>query len=150
MDEIKLGILDTKVTRRKFMAGVGGLTFSFTLGGTLMGRLSEAGAQAQAVRFNTWVSIAGDNAITVTIPIAEMGQGALTSLALILAEELDADWPMVKTEYSPPVPKTYGNYHPLFNGVMLTAASISVPGYYNSMRMAGAQTRRMLMESTAR
>ena len=77
------------------------------------------------------------------------GQGVLTALPLILAEELDAEWSKVKTAWAPPVMKIYGNPHPLFNGVMLTAASVSVPGYYMPLRMAGAQARRVLLDNVA-
>src|SRR5262249_3772420 len=119
----------------------------FTFGG-LLGRVSEVVASENA-RFNAWVSIDTDGTVTVMMPAAEMGQGALTALPLILAEELDADWAKVRSQYAPPIPKIYGNYHPLFNGAMLTAASVSTPGYWMSMRMGGAQARRLLLDNVA-
>ena len=143
------GILETTISRREFLAGVGGLTFSFALGGGLFGRASEVLAAEPGVRMNAWVTIGTDDIVTIMVPGAEMGQGILTSLPLILAEELDADWSKVKMEFAPPIPKIYGNYHPLFNGTMLTAASISVPGYYMPLRMAGAQARRVLLDAVA-
>ncbi len=148
--KIDQGILDTAISRREFLAGTAGLTFSFALGGSLLGRASEAPAAEQAVKMNAWVTIGVDDTVTIMLPGAEMGQGIMTSLPLILAEELDADWSKVRAEYAPPIPKIYGNYHPLFNGTMLTAASISVPGYYMPLRMAGAQARRVLIDSVAR
>ena len=78
-----------------------------------------------------------------------MGQGVLTSLPLILAEELDADWSKVKTEFAPSNPKVYGNYHKMFNGAQITVASVSVPGYFMPLRMAGAQARRVLLDNVA-
>jgi isoquinoline 1-oxidoreductase beta subunit len=144
------GILDTRVSRREFLAGATGLTFSFALGGTLLGRASEVLAAEQAVKMNAWVTIGIDDTVTIMLPGAEMGQGIMTSLPLILAEELDADWSKVRTEYAPPIPKIYGNFHPLFGGTMLTAASVSVPGYYLPLRMAGAQARRVLLDAVAR
>ena len=78
-----------------------------------------------------------------------MGQGVFTSLPLILAEELDADWSKVKTEFAPANPKVYGNPHELFKGAQITAASVSVPGYFMPLRMAGAQARRVLIDSVA-
>lgn len=143
------GILETTVSRREFLAGVGGLTFSFALGGGLLSRPSEGLAAEPALRMNAWVTIGTDDIVTIMVPGAEMGQGILTSLPLILAEELDADWSKVKMQFAPPIPKIYGNYHPLFNGIMLTAASISVPGYYMPLRMAGAQARRVLLDAVA-
>jgi isoquinoline 1-oxidoreductase beta subunit len=131
------------------MKAAGALTFAFTFGGGLLGRASEVFASENA-RFNAWVTIAADGTVTVMMPAAEMGQGALTALPLILAEELDADWSKVKAEYAPPIPKIYGNYHPLFNGAMLTAASVSTPGYWMSMRLGGAQARRVLLDNVAR
>jgi isoquinoline 1-oxidoreductase beta subunit len=144
------GILETKISRRGFMAGLGSLTFSFSFGGALLGRMSDALAAEGGAKFNAWVSIATDGTVTVMVPPSEMGQGVLTSLPLILAEELDADWAKVKAEYAPPIPKIYGNYHPLFNGVMLTAASISTAGYWTPLRLGGAQARRVLLDNVSR
>jgi isoquinoline 1-oxidoreductase beta subunit len=138
-------LLETKISRRAFLQTTGALTFSFTF----FGQATKALAQDGAAKFNAWVSIAGDGTVTVMVPVAEMGQGALTSLPLILAEELDADWSKVTMQYAPPVAKVYGNYHPLFQGAMITAASISTPGYWNSMRTAGAQARRVLLDNVA-
>jgi isoquinoline 1-oxidoreductase beta subunit len=152
---IDLSILNTTVSRREFLAGAGGLTFSFTLGGGLLGRAADmlvgaAEAAEGSLKFNAWVTIDPDDTVTVMVPVAEMGQGVLTALPLILAEELDADWSKVKTAYAPPIPKIYGNPHPIFNGAMLTAASVSVPGYYMPLRLAGAQARRVLLDNVAR
>jgi isoquinoline 1-oxidoreductase beta subunit len=138
-------ILETKITRRAFLQTTGALTFAFTLGG----RATNALAQDGASRFNAWVSIGGDGTITVLVPVAEMGQGAATALPLILAEELDADWSKVTYQWAPPIAKVYGNYHPLFGGAMITAASISTPGYWTSLRLAGAQARRVLLDNVA-
>jgi isoquinoline 1-oxidoreductase beta subunit len=82
-------------------------------------------------------------------PSAEMGQGVMTSLPLILAEELDADWSKVKAEFAPANPKVYGNPHEVFKGAQITAASVSVPGYFTPLRVAGAQARRVLIDSVA-
>jgi isoquinoline 1-oxidoreductase beta subunit len=143
-------MLETTISRRGFLKAAGALTFAFTVTGSLAGRVAEAFAADDPAKFNAWVSIAPDGTVTVMMPAAEMGQGALTSLSLILAEELDADWSKVTTQYAPPIPKIYGNYHPLFRGAMLTAASVSTPGYWMSMRMGGAQARRVLMDNVAR
>jgi isoquinoline 1-oxidoreductase beta subunit len=142
-------LADTAVSRRGFVKGAAGLTFAFTLSGGLAGRLTEAVA-ADGAKLNAWVTIGTDNTITILCPMAEMGQGVLTSLPLILAEELDADWSKVKTEFAPANPKVYGNPHELFKGAQITAASVSVPGYYMPLRMAGAQARRVLLDNVAR
>ena len=49
-------------------------------------------------KLNLWVKIASDGQTTITVPSSEMGQGVNTSLPMILAEELDADWEMIRTE----------------------------------------------------
>jgi isoquinoline 1-oxidoreductase beta subunit len=144
---IKNGSVKTSISRRGFVAGSAGLTFAFTLGG--LGRLPEAIGATGPTKFNAWVSIAADNTVTILCPAAEMGQGVYTSLPLILAEELDADWSKVKIDFAPANPKIYGNYHELFKGAQVTAASVSVPGYYMPLRMAGAQARRVLLDAAA-
>ena len=136
------------VSRRSFVAGAAGLTFSFTLGASLTGRLSEALA-ADGAKLNAWVTIGTDGTVAILCPAAEMGQGVLTSLPLILAEELDADWTKVKTEFAPANPKIYGNPHEVFKGAQITAASVSVPGYFTPLRLAGAQARRVLIDNVA-
>ena len=137
-------IPDTGISRRGFMKTVGGLTFGFTLSGPIAEALA-----AESARFNAWVTIGADNTVSVMLPVSEMGQGILTALPLVLAEELDADWSKVKAEYAPPIPKIYGNYHPIFAGAMVTAASLSVAGYATPMRIAGAQARRVLLDNVA-
>ncbi|MFZ0068676.1 MAG: molybdopterin cofactor-binding domain-containing protein [Pseudolabrys sp.] len=145
--QIRNGSIDTSISRRGFVAGAAGLTFAFTLGG--MGRGGEALGATQPTKFNAFVSVAADNTITIICPSAEMGQGVYTSLPLILAEELDADWSRVKTEFAPANPKVYGNYHRLFEGAQITAASVAVPGYFTPLRMAGAQARKVLLDAVA-
>ena len=63
-----------------------------------------------------------------------MGQGVLTALPLILAEELDADWSKVKCEFAPGNPRVYGGAHKMFPGAQVTLASVSVPAYYMPLR----------------
>ena len=144
---IKNGSLDASISRRGFVAGAAGLTFAFTLGG--LGRGAAALGATEATKFNAFISIGADDTITIVCPAAEMGQGVLTSLTLILAEELDADWSKVKTEFAPNNPKLYGNPHRLLGGVQATVASASVPGFFMPLRMAGAQARKVLIDAAA-
>src|SRR5208282_899478 len=85
--------------RRDFIKGATGLTFAFALGGGVLSRTGEAIA-ADASKLNAWVTIGADDTVTILCPAAEMGQGVWTSLPLVLAEELDADWTKVKVEYA--------------------------------------------------
>src|SRR5919201_3993574 len=146
-EDINQGSVATTLTRRGFVGGVAGLTFAFTLGA--VGRVPHALSATQAARINAWVTIGTDGTVTIVCPAAEMGQGVMTSLPLILAEELDADWSKVKAEFAPANPKTYGNPHEVFKGAQITAASVSVPGYFTPLRVAGAQARRLLIDSVA-
>ncbi len=119
-----------------------------------LGANSRAGAAALASRRNgkalsPWVSIAEDGTITLMSPATEMGQGSMTSLPLILAEELDADWQKVRIVPAPPNAAIYGN--PNFGGVMMyTAASNAVTAYFRPLRIFGAQVRRVLLDNAAK
>ena len=114
----------------------------------MLGRASEAFA-AEGAKLNAWVTIGADGTITIMLPDAEMGQGVLTALPMIIAEELDADWSKVKCEFAPGNPRVYGGEHKMFPGAQVTLASVSVPGYYKPLRIAGAQARRVLLDDVA-
>ncbi len=96
------------------MVGAAGFTFGIAAG--LPGVLKLAGGEAQAaskdVVVNAWVTLSTDGTVAIMAPAVEMGQGSLTSLPLILAEELDADWSRVRIVPSPASDKIYGN--PMF------------------------------------
>jgi isoquinoline 1-oxidoreductase beta subunit len=147
---INKGSLDTSISRRGLMKGGAALTFAFTFGGAMLGRLADALAQDAGAKLNAWVTIAADNTITILCPSSEMGQGVLTALPLILAEELDADWSKVKCEFAPGNPKLYGGVHKMFPGAQVTLASVSVPSYYIPLRTAGAQARKVLLDNVAK
>ena len=139
-----------QTTRRGFLAATGGLTFSAVLGGVgLAGVAGAQSADATKLQPNAFVTINADDTITIVAPVAEMGQGTLTALPLLVAEELDADWSKVKTEFAPPNPKLYGNPHPILNGGQASLASIAVPGYFTPLRIAGAQARAVLLQAAA-
>ena len=143
------------ITRREFMVGATGLTFGVLLPGCTSLRSMEpqeamlaAAPATSAQPFNPWVSIATDGAIYIQSPAVEMGQGSLTSLPLIVAEELDADWAKVRIVPAPPDDKLYGN--PGFGGQMYTAGSNAVRSYFQPLRTFGAQVRRVLLDNAAR
>ncbi|PYN18741.1 MAG: hypothetical protein DMD99_26875 [Candidatus Rokuibacteriota bacterium] len=143
------------ITRREFMVGAAGLTFGVLLPGCAglrtmepQGAMLAAAPATSAQPFNPWVSIATDGAIYIQSPAVEMGQGSLTSLPLIVAEELDADWAKVRIVPAPPDDKLYGN--PGFGGQMYTAGSNAVRSYFQPLRTFGAQVRRVLLDNAAR
>src|SRR5262249_42344835 len=96
-----------------------------------------------------WVSIAEDGTLTLMSPASEMGQGAMTSLPLIIAEELAADGQKGRILPAPPTAAIYGN--PAFGGLMMyTAGSNAVTAYFRPLRTFGAQVRRVLLDNAAR
>jgi isoquinoline 1-oxidoreductase beta subunit len=104
------------------------------------------GALAQSAgRLNAYVTIAPDGAVTIMMPAPEMGQGVNTTLPLIVAEELDADWAKVKVQQAP-VDAAYN--HPVFRG-QYQVASLTTRGYWMPLRTAGAQARRVLLDAAA-
>src|SRR5258706_14264530 len=136
------------MNRRRFMVGAAGLTFGIATGLPTLLDAGAAHAAAADLTLNPYVTISADGTIAIMSPAAEMGQGSLTSLPLILAEELDADWSKVRIVPAPPIEKLYGN--PGFNGLMYTAGSFAVNGYYTALRTFGAQVRMTLLENAAR
>ena len=136
------------LSRRQVMIGAAGLTFAVALA-----RLEDALAAAPSAEMagrplSPWVSIATDGSISIMSPATEMGQGSTTSLPLIIAEELDADWSKVRIVPAPPIEALYGN--PGFAGQMYTAGSNAVTSYFRPLRIFGAQVRRVLMDNAAR
>lgn len=95
---------------------------------------------------NAFIRIAPDNTITFVIKHFEMGQGATTGLATILAEELDADWAQIHTEYAPANVTLYKN---LFFGAQGTGGSTAIANSWEQMRQAGATARAMLVSAAA-
>jgi isoquinoline 1-oxidoreductase beta subunit len=144
---------DFPLKRRDFLVGVGvsglGLVFGLDLKPAL-GAAAEVDEAATGAGVKmAWVRIAPDGAITIMAPSAEMGQGTTTALAVVFAEELDADWKKVAVESSPANDAIYANPLPFFFGMMVTAASTAVMGYYKNMRLYGAQARRVLLDAAA-
>src|SRR6202171_5550395 len=136
------------LSRRGFLEGSAGLTFALSIPGALLMRpaaaLAEGGAPAA---LGAWVTISPDGAIVLAIPVAEMGQGSLTGLAMVFAEEMDADWSRVSTTYPPVKPEIFGN--PIFGGQMVTYGSGSIRGYWDKVRLQAAAVRNVLMQAAA-
>ncbi|MDX1940928.1 MAG: molybdopterin cofactor-binding domain-containing protein [Saprospiraceae bacterium] len=144
---------DTSISRRKFLTAVGGITFAVTAYAMFPKRSTDASsnkgeASSLGNKISAWVHIRPDGRITIYNPAAEMGQGSMTALPVIFAEELDADWSDVHIEFSPIEPKIYGPG--AWGGRMMTVGSRAVSGYYESLRQAGAQARYVLMANVAK
>src|SRR5712691_3833567 len=141
--------MNNHFNRRDFLkTSAAGLSFAFTLAADPRALVSEAAAADAPLSASAWITIAADGTITIVSPAAEMGQGSFTTLTLIIAEELDADWSKVKPVLPPAWDdKAYGN--PAYGGTFQTSASASVHGYFKSLRIAGAQARRVLLDAAA-
>jgi isoquinoline 1-oxidoreductase beta subunit len=94
---------------------------------------------------SAWLRIAPDNTITVMVNKSEMGQGVCTSLPMIVAEELEADWETVRFE-SAPAREAFKD--PVW-GIQSTGGSTSVRHMFSALRKAGAAAREMLIQAAA-
>ena len=95
---------------------------------------------------NAFIRIDNAGKTTLVIPQAEMGQGVYTAIAMILAEELDADFAEIVIKHAPPSDKLYAN--PLF-GIQVTGNSNSIRSFWDKLREAGAAARTMLIAAAA-
>src|SRR6266403_4874213 len=95
---------------------------------------------------NAFIRIDNAGKTTLVMPQVEMGQGIYTAVAMILAEELDADFAKVTLEHTPPNEKLYAN--PAF-GVQATGGSTSVRAFWEPLRQAGATARARLVHAAA-
>ncbi len=137
----------TDVSRRRFLqtssAAAGGLVIGFHLPGVGAGRLLASTADPFAP--NAFIRIATDDTVTIVVHKSEMGQGVYTSLPMLIAEELDADWTKIRVESAP--------VDPAYIGIMdmqLTGGSTSVMTTWQQLRSAGATARALLVEAAAR
>lgn len=134
------------MNRRNFIkagtAAAGGLVVGFYL------PESAHAADAPATgKLNAFVRVAPDNTVTLTIHRAELGQGSMTALSMLLAEELECDWPKIRTEFAKVDPANYGVFgSPVLQGVF---GSLSVRTSWDQLRKAGATAREMLIGAAA-
>jgi isoquinoline 1-oxidoreductase beta subunit len=127
-------------TRRDFLQAAGVLWVGF--------HLPQANAASSGpFAPDAFIRIDQQGTVTLVMPQVEMGQGVYSAIAMILAEELDADWQRVKLEHAPPSDKLYGN--PIFK-VQATGGSTSIRAWWMPLRKAGATARAMLVEAAAR
>ena len=138
------------INRRQFLQQAGGLTFCLAFvpplgfGKTAAGAVAAApGVKSKA--FNAYVNIATNGTVTIINPAAEMGQGVMTALPVIVAEELDVDWDDVRIESSPPFGEVYGD--PLFFNRIFTTSSRTITNYYERLRRFGREARQALLEN---
>jgi len=137
------GTLDRREFLKKSAAGGTALVIGFYLPSKY--EALAAGPPSEPASLNAWVRIAPNDTVTLMIDKSEMGQGVVTSLAMLLAEELELDWKKIKTEFAPAAP---AYFNPLF-GVQGTGGSTSVRASWGPLTKAGAAAREMLIAAAA-
>ena len=142
----------TMTSRREFLKTSGaGFSFALLLGAEgIYAAPLHANQTISEKALGAWVRIRTDNTVLIYNPAAEMGQGSMTALPALVAEELDADWDLVHVEHAPNDPATYGlSWRPGGPGVMMTVGSRTVPGYFTDLRKVGAQIRALMLQHAA-
>ncbi len=133
------------LSRRRFLqvsaTAAGGLMIGISFPSLTVGSPVSAN-----VELGAWLIIEPDSVITIRVAKAEMGQGVLTALPMIVAEELEADWRLIKSEYAPVGRGVAGDED---YGSMLTADSKSVRESMRYLQLAGAEARERLIKAAA-
>jgi len=173
---------EKRLSRRKFLltgAALGGgllVGLHVATRRDLLGDPSVFPAHDGEVALNAWLKIATDGTVTVAVPRSEMGQGVYTSLPMLVADELGAEWGSVRFEQSP-IERVYGNVKTMADGLpldpldegtfanfarwaakrmgaglglQLTGGSSSIQDAWEPMRTAGAVAREMLIAAAAK
>ncbi|HEY3053135.1 MAG TPA: molybdopterin cofactor-binding domain-containing protein, partial [Thermoanaerobaculia bacterium] len=140
----------SNVTRRDFLKTsaitTGGLVIAFVVPGA--GRFAFA-QPASAIKLpppNAFLRIGSDDTITIFLAHSEMGQGIWTTLPMLIAEELDADWSRIKVEHAPAAPVYV---HTAF-GMQMTGGSSTTWSEFDRYRQAGALARALLVQAAAK
>jgi len=142
-----MSVLQSAISRRSLLGGglAGGFLLAFHLPTYGASEPAQGGTKGKFVP-NAFIRIDPAGKTTLVMPQVEMGQGVYTSVAMILAEELDADYQQVVLEHAPPNDKLYGN--PTF-GIQVTGNSNSIRAFWKPLRAAGAAARAMLIQAAA-
>src|SRR5437660_8795885 len=128
-----------RITRREFVQTSAGLVISFYLPGRPVAARAPTAAPFSP---NAWVRIGTDGLVTLTLDRSEMGQGSQTGLAMILAEELEADWTSVRLGPMPENPAGWSR-------TMRTGGSAAIRSSWEPLRKAGAAAREVLIDAAA-
>jgi len=135
-----------KVSRRKFVVGSAAAGGGLALGLHLPFGPDAALAQGEAPEINAWVVVKPDDTCMIRIPRSEMGQGTLTGLAQLVAEELECDWKKVTTD---PITPGQNLARKRVWGEMGTGGSRGIRTSQDYVRRAGAAARIMLLQAAA-
>jgi len=125
-----------QLDRRQFVTWSAG-------GALLLGLGASGGAQAQDHQLSPWIRIAPNGDVTLYSTVSEMGQGARTGQAQVLADELDVPWERITVELGPPSPSGPFSF-------LITGGSGSIRNHWKQLRMAGATARAQLVSAAAK
>ncbi|HWP34098.1 MAG TPA: xanthine dehydrogenase family protein molybdopterin-binding subunit [Thermodesulfobacteriota bacterium] len=138
--------MTTAISRRTLLKGGAAVGAGLAIGFSVPLGRRAARAATGVFAPNAWVRIDREGIVTIINPQSEMGQGTFTSMAMIVADELEADWGAVRVEQGPADP-VYGN--PNAGGAQFTAGSRSIRDLITVWRRAGAAAREMLKAAAA-
>lgn len=142
-----LRVKATNLSRRKFIVGSAAAGGGLALGFHLPFGIGEAGAATAAgTEINVWVAVKPDSTCVVRIARSEMGQGTLTGLAQLVAEELECDWKKIATEHINPGQNLARKRA---WGEMATGGSRGIRTSQDYVRRGGAAARMMLLQAAA-
>jgi len=137
------------ITRRQFLvrAAAGG---GFMLGVTLpvLGKLGDAFAQSASRDVTAWIIVGADESITVQVPITEMGQGTMTGLATLAADQLQVDWRSVRAQHAP-VDAAHGGANANAYRFRFTGGSMGMRLTAQLIQQTAANARQMLINAAA-
>jgi isoquinoline 1-oxidoreductase subunit beta len=146
--------LPQKPSRRDFLKSAGGVAaMAVTIGFEWAGpprRAAAAALSGEVPLFapNAFLRIGEDNSVTIIAKHLEMGQGSYTGIATVLADELDADWSLVRVESAPADAKRYANL--AFGTMQGTGGSSGMANSWNQLRDAGAKGRAIMVAAAAK
>lgn len=135
----------TQINRRQFLQASAATSICLIVGIDASGKLAVA-SDTVTTAINPFLQIDSEGVVTVIAKHFEMGQGISTGLATLVAEELDANWDSVRTEFAPADASRYTN---LFFGIQGTGGSTAIANSYMQYRQAGASARDLLVRAAA-
>jgi isoquinoline 1-oxidoreductase beta subunit len=134
-------------SRRQFVVGAASATAGLSLGFRLPVALAASPDAVQPEEVNAWVVVKPNDTVVIRVARSEMGQGTLTGLAQLVAEELECDWSKVTTEY--PTPGTNLKRNRVWQSYS-TGGSRGIRESTEYVRMGGATAREMLIQAAAK
>lgn len=137
------------MNRRQFLvraAAGGGLMLGATLPG--LGMLGEAFAQSSSRDVTAWIIVGADESVTVQVPITEMGQGTMTGLATLAADQLQVDWRQVRVQHAP-VDAAHGGANANPYRFRFTGGSLGMRLTAQLIQQTAANARQMLVNAAA-